>query len=72
MEELTQEEKVQSVTAAFDSVELIKALNAKESLTEEEQATKDRNIEHLNVMLAKEWFEETLTAPQKAAIEEVI
>jgi hypothetical protein len=72
MEELTQEEKLKSVAAAFDSVQLIQALNAKGSLTEEEQGTKDRNIEHLNVMLTKEWFGETLTKSQKTQILAVI
>ena len=53
--------------AAMDSVKLIKALRAKASLTEEEQATIARNVEHLEIMLAKDyWTTEDLTPIQSA------
>ncbi|NQW26162.1 MAG: hypothetical protein HQ473_07370 [Cryomorphaceae bacterium] len=70
--ELTQEEIAQSISAAFDSVNLIAELKAKESVTEDEQATIDRNVEHLSIMLGKEWFLEALTAEQAAQINAVI
>ena len=60
MEEVTQEQIEQSISAAFDSVNLINELNVKQSLTEQEEDTKARNIEHLSIMLAKEWFSTTL------------
>jgi hypothetical protein len=54
--------------AAMDSVKLINALRAKASLTEEEQATIARNVEHLEIMLAKDyWTTEDLT-PFQAAV----
>jgi len=70
MEELTPQEQTQkSVSAAFDSVNLINELNQKGSLNQEEQDRLDRNKEHLNIMLAKDWFEEALTATQKQQIQ---
>jgi hypothetical protein len=54
--------------AAMDSVRLINALRAKASLTEEEQSTIARNVEHLEIMLAKDyWTTEDLT-PFQAAV----
>ena len=70
--ELTQEQIAQSITAAFDSVNLVAELKAKESVTEDEQGTIDRNVEHLNIMLGKEWFSEALTAEQAAQINDVL
>jgi hypothetical protein len=53
--------------AAMDSVKLINALRAKASLTEKEQATIARNVEHLEIMLAKDyWTTEDLTPFQSA------
>ena len=55
--------------AAMDSVKLINALRAKASLTEEEQATIARNVEHLEIMLALAkdyWTTEDLTPFQSA------
>ncbi len=66
-------EKVQNhIAAAFDSVNLINELNALESLTEEQTATKERNIEHLKIMIAKEWFAEALTEEQTTIINQLI
>jgi len=62
----TQEQQAQrSISAAFDSVGLINELKAKPSLTEEEQDRLDRNVEHLRIMLAKDWFSDSLTEQQK-------
>jgi hypothetical protein len=70
MEELTPQEQTQkSISAAFDSVNLINELKQKSSLDSEEQDRLDRNKEHLNIMLAKDWFEEALTATQKQQIQ---
>ncbi len=71
MEELTQEQIEKSISAAYDSVGLINELNSKEALTEEEAGTKNRNIEHLKIMLSKEWFANALSDTQKVELETV-
>ena len=63
-EEQTPEQVQRSISAAFDSVNLINQLKAQPSLTEEEQDRLNRNVEHLRIMLAKEWFSEGLTEQQ--------
>jgi hypothetical protein len=60
----TPEEVAKSVSAAYDSVNLINELNTKETLTEEDTATLDRNIEHIRIMMGKEWFVAGLTPLQ--------
>lgn len=72
MEELTQEQIEQSISAAFDSVNLIEELNLLETLTEEETDRKTRNIQHLEIMMAKEWFSSNLTSEQTSQINAVI
>jgi len=62
--EMTQEQVAKSVSAAYDSVNLINELNAKETLTEEETATLNRNVEHIRIMMGKEWFVAGLTDEQ--------
>lgn len=61
-----------NVDAAFDSVNLINALNEKNSLTEDEQARKDANIEHLKIMMSKPEFVELLNNSQKTEINNLI
>ena len=68
-EEQTPEQVQKSISAAFDSVNLINQLKAQPSLTEEEQDRVNRNVEHLRIMLAKEWFSEGLTEQQKNDID---
>jgi len=62
--ELTAEDIAQSVSAAYDSVALLAELNAKETLTEEETAAVTRNVEHIRIMMGKEWFVGGLTDQQ--------
>ena len=69
MEELTQDQIEKSISATYDSVSLINELNSKEVLTEEEADSKDKNIEHIKIMLSKEWFANALTKDQKAELE---
>ena len=64
-EEQTPEQVQRSISAAFDSVNLINQLKAQPSLTEEEQDRLNRNVEHLRIMLAKDWFSEGLTEQQR-------
>ena len=65
---ITAEQAAKSVSAAYDSVNLIAELKAKESLTEEEVDRLDRNKKHIEIMLAKEWFAKALTEEQKAEL----
>ena len=69
MEELTQDQIEKSISATYDSVSLINGLNSKEVLTEEEADSKDRNIEHIKIMLSKEWFANALTKDQKTVLD---
>jgi hypothetical protein len=60
--EITSEQIAKNYASALDSVNLIKELKAKESLTEDEEKTIQRNLEHLEIMLAKDyWTNEDLT-----------
>ena len=60
--ELTAEQIAQHYSAALDSVNLINELMALESRDEEETATVDRNVQHLEIMVAKDyWTTEDLT-----------
>ena len=61
MEELTQEEARVSVNAAFDSVNLINEINVLVEKSQEDLDTLDRNVEHLEIMMAKDWFVSELT-----------
>ena len=58
----TAAEIAQHYSAAMDSVNLINALMAQDSRTTEEQDTVSRNVEHLQLMVAKDyWTTEDLT-----------
>jgi hypothetical protein len=60
--EITIEQIAKNYASALDSVNLIKELKAKETLTEDEEKTIQRNLEHLEIMLAKDyWTNEDLT-----------
>ena len=70
MIELTQEEQIaKHYNAAMDSVNLLNAGKTDEKMTDEEWAdTVARNKEHLQIMLAKDfWTTEDLTPLQQAA-----
>ena len=58
----TAEEIAQHYSAAMDSVNLINDLMAQDSRNDEEQDTVARNVEHLQIMVAKDfWTTEDLT-----------
>lgn len=63
--EMTQEQIAQSVSAAFDSVDLI-------NRNEDDAATIERNVEHLRIMMGYEWFASALTAEQTEQINAII
>lgn len=71
-ENYTAEQIQKHIAAAFDSVNLINELNTIESLSEEQVSTKERNVQHLEIMIAKEWFVEALTEEQTSIINQLI
>jgi hypothetical protein len=68
-ESLTAEEIQAHYDAALDSVTLINELVALDSLDDEQTATVARNVEHLQIMVAKDyWTKAQDLAPLNAAI----
>lgn len=64
---LTEETISATYRAAMDSVNLINQLVEKGDLTEEEKKTIDRNVEHLKIILGREyWTTEDLTPFENA------
>ena len=62
METPTAEQIAQHYSAALDSVALIDELMALDSRDEEQTATVARNVEHLEIMVAKDfWTTEDMT-----------
>tara|TARA_R100000951_G_scaffold85350_3_gene73025 strand:+ start:282 stop:512 length:231 start_codon:yes stop_codon:yes gene_type:complete len=64
----TAAEIAQHYSAAMDSVNLINELLAQDSRTTEEQDTVDRNVDHLEIMVAKDFWTTEDLAPLNAAI----
>jgi hypothetical protein len=72
MEETKTTEQVQrNISAAFDSVNLINNEIAQEATDNRKDSVK-RNYQHLEIMLAKTWFDEGLTEQQRADIDAAI
>jgi len=65
---ITAEQIAQHYSAAMDSVNLINDLMAQESRNEEEQDTVDRNVDHLEIMVAKDFWTTEDLAPLNNAI----
>jgi len=71
MEERTEEQLAQDYSAMGDSVALINAIIAGDSMAEEDaedrQGCVDRNVQHLELMVAKDdWGDEDFTAVNAA------
>ncbi len=71
MDELTVEEKAQHYKAMGDSVDLIYAVMSGEAMADEtDEEKKDcvkRNVDHLEIMVAKEWWgNENMTSSNNA------
>ena len=71
MEPRTEEQLAQDYSAMGDSVALITAVIAGDSMAEEDaedrQGCVDRNVQHLEIMVAKEdWGSEDMTAANAA------
>jgi len=62
----------QSISAAFDSVNLINELNVISELTEIQIKIKSVNVRHLQLMMSKDWFVDALTEEQTNQINSVI
>ena len=69
METQTPAEIAQHYSAALDSVNLINDLMALDSRTENQVATVNRNVEHLELMVAKDYWTTEDLGPLNAAIE---
>lgn len=63
MENPTPEQIQQHISAAFDSVNLINA-TITEPADEQRKNTVERNYQHLEIMIAKDWFEAGCTSQQ--------
>lgn len=70
---MTQEEITQSISAAYDSVNLINRLNSiTPPLSVDDTETLSRNKGHLIVMMSKDWFINGLTVEQRSEINAII
>ena len=67
----TPEQVAKSISAAYDSVTIVNELNGKLDITEEELATLDRNVEHIRIMMGKEWFVGGLTKKQVTVLQAI-
>jgi hypothetical protein len=71
MDEITSEQIAQNYTAMGDSVDLINAIIAGDTMADDDAADRqdcvDRNVEHLELMVAKDyWTGEDMTAVNAA------
>jgi hypothetical protein len=67
-ETLTAEQIAQHYSAALDSVAVINELMALDSRDEEQTATVARNVEHLQIMVAKDFWTTEDLSPLNTAI----
>lgn len=65
---LTDTEIAQNYSAAGDSVTLINELVAISTLTDEQKDTVSRNVEHLEIMVAKDYWTTEDLAPLNSAV----
>ena len=71
MDELTAEQIAQNYTAMGHSVDLINAIIAGDAMADDDASEKqdcvDRNVEHLELMVAKDyWTDQSMTAVNAA------
>lgn len=76
METPTPEQVQRHISAAFDSVSLIEDIIAgtrmQQSTLEDRVQTVERNVGHLNIMVAKDWFTEGMTEVQATQLNAAI
>ena len=65
----TAEEVKQHITNCFHSWDICEELGALDSMDDEQQVSYNRNQEHIQIMLAKDWFSEGCTDEQRAQLE---
>ena len=72
MDEITAEQIAQHYTAMGHSVDLINAIIAGDAMADDDAAEKqdcvDRNVEHLEIMVAKDFWTSEDMSPSNAAI----
>jgi hypothetical protein len=68
VQEVTAEEIARHYSAAMDSVNLINAGQPEDMADDEWTDTVARNVEHLKIMVAKDFMKDQDLAPLKAAI----
>ena len=66
--EMTKGEIAQAYSALMDSVHVIEHLKAKPALDDEEAGMLRRNVEHVELMLAKTFWTDQNLAPVRAAL----
>lgn len=71
MKTKTPEQIQKNVSAAFDSVDLINKLLL-ETIDDKKKSNVERNVEHLELMMTKEFFSSTLTEEQTTEITDCI
>ena len=71
METPTTEQTQNHISAAFDSVNLINNEITQEA-TDNRKDTVKRNVQHLELMIGKDWFEAGCTSKQKTDINAAI
>ncbi len=70
-DEKTPEQVQKSISACFDSVNLINETVSKPK-TDKTAELVERNFKHCEIMLSKDWFVEGLTGTQKTDIETAV
>ncbi len=68
-ENYTPEEVQKQITACFHSWDICEELSALDSMDDEQQDSYNRNQEHIQLMLGKDWFREGLTEEQTTQLE---
>ena len=66
--EYTAEQVAFYYTASLDSVTLVDALVAQDTRDDDEVDTLRRNVEHLELMLAKDWWTDEDLTPFEASV----
>jgi len=68
-ENYTAEQVQRHITNCFHSYDICEELGALDSMNDEQQDSYNRNQEHIQIMLAKDWFRDGLTEEQETQLE---
>lgn len=69
---LTIQEKIVAKSALFDSYNVVVSINNTVEPSEDKIAEKSRNIQHINIMLSKDWMLEILSQSEKNQLNGII